>query len=536
MRRRAFLAGTAAAGAGLACRRRTPGFEGQIVGPSLELGHQIRDGQLPEASHFTPIDAVIVGGGVAGLAAAWRMAGAGFTDFVLLEMDEQVGGTAKAGHNGISPYPWGAHYIPAPTRENPALLRLLKECGVVEGEEPSGEPRFGEQFLVRAPEERIFAAGQWWEGLYLRAGASAEDERQYHAFFQEVERWALWRDGRGRRAFAIPRSKGSDDPEVRSLDRLSFKEWLDRRALTSERLRWLLDYACRDDYGARLETTSAWAGLFYFAARKPSKGEESRPLLAWPEGNGFLVERLRRPNAERIRTGVAVTSLRNPTPGLLHVLAYDVRAKAPVGFAARRVIFAGPQHVAGHVIPTLWEDRPEGLTAFIQSPWLVANLTLRERPREAGFPLAWDNVLRDSPGLGYVVATHQSLHDYGPSVWTYYRPFAGVDVREARERLQAMDWKACCDLVLGDLHRAHPDLESRLARLDVMRWGHAMVRPRPGFCWSEALRKAAEPHRGIHFAHTDLSGLALFEEALDHGLRAAEEVLGALGRPSGSWR
>jgi hypothetical protein len=34
----------------------------------------------------------------------------------------------------------------------------------------------------------------------------------------------------------------------------------------------------------------------------------------------------------------------------------------------------------------------------------------------------------------------------------------------------------------------------------------------------------------IHFANTDLSGVALFEEALYHGVRAAEEIVGG-----GSW-
>ena len=32
------------------------------------------------------------------------------------------------------------------------------------------------------------------------------------------------------------------------------------------------------------------------------------------------------------------------------------------------------------------------------------------------------------------------------------------------------------------------------------------------------------PRGKIHFAHTDLSGVALFEEAFDHGLRAAREI------------
>jgi hypothetical protein len=55
-----------------------------------------------------------------------------------------------------------------------------------------------------------------------------------------------------------------------------------------------------------------------------------------------------------------------------------------------------------------------------------------------------------------------------------------------------------------------------------------MVRPRPGATWSAARRDAALPRGRVHFAHTDLSGIALFEEALDHGVRAARETLADL--------
>jgi hypothetical protein len=58
-----------------------------------------------------------------------------------------------------------------------------------------------------------------------------------------------------------------------------------------------------------------------------------------------------------------------------------------------------------------------------------------------------------------------------------------------------------------------------------MRWGHAMVSPRPVFLWGGEREKATRPYRNVHFAHTDLSGVALFEEAFYHGLRAANEVL-----------
>jgi phenylalanyl-tRNA synthetase alpha chain len=48
---------------------------------------------------------------------------------------------------------------------------------------------------------------------------------------------------------------------------------------------------------------------------------------------------------------------------------------------------------------------------------------------------------------------------------------------------------------------------------------------------AEAKIRKAQPLGRIHVAHCDLSGLALFEEALDQGVRAGEEVLAALGVP-----
>jgi hypothetical protein len=535
MKRRDFLAAGAASASLLACRRKPEfPFSGELIGPDLPMGHWVRGGAFPDPATFESISTIIVGGGVAGLSAAWRLAGAGMKDFRVLELEREPGGTSRSSRNHVSPFPWAAHYLPVPDRGNHAVLRLLKECGVLEGIDAKGNPVFAEEATVRAPEERIFTHGQWWEGLYLRAGASAEDERQYHAFFQEVDQWAAFRDAKGRPAFSIPRSRCSDAPEARALDGMSMATWLNARGLTSPRLRWLLDYACRDDYGSRLETTSAWAGLFYFAARKQGPGEDSRPLLTWPQGNGFLVEHLRTACQEQLRCGVMATAIRSDGNDLL-ITAWDSVSQRRMGWRAQRVIFAGPQHVARHVIEGFQTARPAS-TRVHNAPWLVANLTLRARPKEPTFPLAWDNVLRDSEALGYVVATHQSLRDYGPTVLTWYRPFAGPDCEAERARLRAMDWAACARMVMDDLRPGHPDLENLVARLDVMRWGHAMVRPQPGLIWDPEFLALSQPFGNIHFAHTELSGLALFEEAQDHGLRAAEETLAALGHSGGTWR
>lgn len=535
MKRRDFLTAGALSALSLACRRKPEfPFQGELVGPDLALGHWVRGGAFPEPDRFEPIPVLVVGGGIAGLSAGWRLAGGGLDDFRVLELEVIPGGTSRSGRNHASPFPWAAHYLPVPDRGNRAVLRLLDECGLLRGFDAKGDPLFAEEATVRAPEERIFAYGQWWEGLYLRAGASAEDERQYHAFFQEVDRWAAFKDAKGRPAFSIPRFRCSDAPEARALDGLSFAAWLDERHFSSPRLRWLLDYACRDDYGSRLETTSAWAGLFYFAARKQGPGEDSRPLLTWPEGNGFLVDHLRRALGDRLRCGVMATAIRETRDGVL-VTAWDHLNQRRLGWKAERLIFAGPQHVAKHVVEGLATARP-AMARIRNAPWMVANLTLRGRPEEPTFPLAWDNVLRDSEALGYVVATHQSLRDHGPTVWTWYRPFCGPDADAERARLRALEWPACARMVMDDLRPAHPDLETLVTRLDVMRWGHAMVRPEPGLMWDPGLLALSRPFGRIHFAHTELSGLALFEEAQDHGVRAAEEALAGLGKVRSSWR
>ena len=330
--------------AAMACRGRQEALPpGVLAGASDSVGHRLRSAvrERPGSDAWEKRKVVIVGGGVAGLSAAWRLAHAGQNDFVVLELEQTLGGTAKSGRSEVSAYPWGAHYGPAPMAGNRALVRLFGEMSLLDGVDEEGEPRVAEQFLCRDPEERLFYRGRWYEGLYLRAGATDDDLRQLHEFESEVACWAGWRDTRGRRAFAIPTSAGSDDAEVMALDRFSARQWLDGHRWTSPRLRWYVEYACRDDYGTLLEDTSAWAVLFYFASRVRSAGSDSRPLMTWPEGNGRLVRHLARASAGRTRAGWLVTDLQ-PVDGGVEVVAMSSDGRQLRGIHAENVIFAGP--------------------------------------------------------------------------------------------------------------------------------------------------------------------------------------------------
>jgi hypothetical protein len=157
---------------------------------------------------------------------------------------------------------------------------------------------------------------------------------------------------------------------------------------------------------------------------------------------------------------------------------------------------------------------------------LTANLTLDRWPRERGIPPAWDNVIYRSPSLGYLVATHQSLRTHiAQTVWTYYWALSADSPEQGRRLLLEKDWSWWSERILADLARAHPDIRECVTRIDVMRLGHAMIRPAPGFLFSQNRRRWTEPRGRLYFANSDLSGLSLFEEAQYRGVAAAEQWL-----------
>ncbi len=504
--------------------RRFP--EGEIVGQSASLGHLLRENRVFDvpADKWTNVKVAIVGGGVAGLSAAWKLSKSGLNDFVVLELEKETGGTSISRVGQPVSHPWGAHYLPVPFQENVELISLLDEMSLTEGRAADGSVVVKEQYLCRDPEERVFYKGRWYDGLYLHVGESDEDKRQFAEFLKQIDHWVNWRDAKGRRAFVVPSANCSDDAEAIALDKISFADWLQQNGLTSERLVWYCDYACRDDYGLKLDQTSAWAGLFYFCSRVRKSGEESQPFITFPEGNGRFVNHLAERVKDKIERSHMVVSI-VPTAG--GVDAICLNEGELWGFHCERVIYASPIFTAPYVIRGFREDAPFAANEFQHNAWFVANLFLKDRPNPRfakDFPLAWDNVLYESPSLGYVNATHQAGIDYGSTVWTYYYPMCHEP--EGRTKLFNYEWRELADVCLTDIARAHPEIYDLCERIDIMRWGHAMISPRPGFIWGSERLKALNPYRNIHFAHTDLSGIALFEEAFYHGVRATDALGG----------
>jgi phytoene dehydrogenase-like protein len=437
---------------------------------------------------------VIVGGGVAGLSAAWRLDKRGFRDFTLLEMEPGAGGNSRWGENEISAYPWAAHYVPVPNRNSALVRELFEELGVLR----DGKPE--ERYLCFSPQERLFIHGRWQEDIEPAVGATGADRRQYRAFADRIAEY------RATGQFTIPIALGARASE---LDRIAMSEWMRRNGFDSPYLGWQVNYACRDDYGAGADAVSAWAGVHYFASRE----HDEKGPLTWPEGNGWIVRRLLEKLGRYVRTNAPVYRIAREGRRF-RVLTESVE------YLADAVIFAAPTFLASRLI----EGAPPA-AGFEYSPWLTANLTLDRLPRERGLEPAWDNVIYGSPSLGYVVATHQHLSSrVDRTVWTYYWALARGTPAENRRLLLEKDWNYWKEAILNDLARPHPDIRECVSRIDMMRMGHAMIRPTPGFL----SRKYDPAIPRLWLANSDLSGISIFEEAQYRGVRAAESALKAL--------
>jgi hypothetical protein len=194
-------------------------------------------------------------------------------------------------------------------------------------------------------------------------------------------------------------------------------------------------------------------------------------------------------------------------------------------YQAEFVIFSAPMFLTSYLI----EGFPR-LNDFVYSPWLTANLTLERQPDSKGAEPSWDTVFMDSPTLGYVDATHQSIRTHiEKTVWTFYWALAEGAPAQNRQMLLEKDWNYWKEAILRDLERVHSNIRECVSRIDIMRMGHAMVRPTVGAIYSEERRKLKRREGPILFANSDLSGISIFEEAQFHGVEAAQAVLRKIG-------
>ncbi|WP_426110715.1 NAD(P)-binding protein [Massilia sp. PWRC2] len=539
MERRSFIgaaggAALAAAG-GAALFQRWQEIDASVHYPGRAEGHFLRDGgAVPPPSSVIDTDIVIAGSGIAGLSAAWQLARDGHRDALMIDGPQPFGNAAGgsfATSDGTLEFPTGGHYLPLPSPESTHVRAILFDLGILQKDPYGDKPTYDERYILHGPEERLLYRGVWQEGFLPTQGVAAAELAQHRRFFAEVERLRALRGSDGRRLFVFPTVLSSTDPAFDGLDRITLKQWLEQRGYTAPTLHWYLNYCCRDDYGSRYDKVSAWAGLHYYCSRWGQAANAGNGAwLTWPGGMAPVARALAQKSAIARRAG-SVVSLKTVGGGVEALcLRFDDGQPASYLVRARKAICAMPLMVAARVVENIGAlgfDARRHMPAY--APWLVANFLMKDFPAELpAQPLAWDNVVYQEPGLGYVVSTHQDIRQTPPAktVFSAYVALSDRSPEQARKWLMMATPDQLVELASADLKSAYGwKFAPCVERVDITVRGHAMAAPLPGFrsnAGAHALRQLDGP---ITFAHADLSGFSVFEEAAWWGCAAAQKAV-----------
>ena len=490
-----------------------PAFEGRLLGQNAAVGHRVRDGFRPEPERFEEVGVVVVGAGVAGLSAAWKLARSGLPGFVVLELEDHPGGTARWGRTRSAPSPGARTTCPCPrARSGPSsscFREMRRRRGRGRGRPPHRRrgaplPRAAGAALPRRPLVR--------GPLPPRRRRPATTCAQLDALRGGDGALGRLRAMRGAAAPSpSPASAARTTPELDALDRISMAELAGAAGLDSPRLRWCaglrlprrLRRDARDDLGLgrALLLRRAGRGARRRAARSSSPG---------PRATGALVRAPRGRRGPAAPHGGRWSPTCAPADGAASRCAPSTwRASAAVGVARRprRSSRCRAPRARAWSRPTA-RRRPPHLADFAYGSWMVANLHARATARGSR--------ASRSPGT-----TCSTTRERSATSSRRTRPAATAArrcspttcrsstarPRGARRGCSRRRWERLGRRGARRPRARPPGSRALVDALDVWRWGHAMVRPtRRALLRGGALRAARAPLGRIHFAHTDLSG------------------------------
>jgi oxygen-dependent protoporphyrinogen oxidase len=442
-------------------------------------------------------DVVVVGGGIAGLSAAWRLRG---QDVLLLEAGDRLGGRLRSDTRGDYWRNYGAHLFPAP---GSLVDSMVRDCGLQTVPVTGGMMglALGSTRLERGPVE----------SYPLRLPLSLRDRVAFARAGLKIQRAV-------RRYHQLSRpAKGETPGDVRARvlafeGERTFGEFLGRLPPAVEQI-----LACAAHRAtAELSELSAGCGIGLFALVWGGKGSLiARNLLG---GAGQLPAALGRKLGPRARTGCRVTALHLDDAELLvdYVAGRDARR-----VRARHVIVAAQAPFAAPLVAPVAAEAAAALARMSYGAFVSVAVETREA---AAMP--WDDAYAmATPGRAFDMFTNQAhaLRAAGDR-----RPggslmlFAGAHGAAA---LMRESDAVITERFLGDLHSLYPETRGVIADATVHRWKLGNVYARPGrHRLQAALEGALGPHRNLHLAGDYFAELGNMEAAARTGLAAAERV------------
>jgi oxygen-dependent protoporphyrinogen oxidase len=428
-------------------------------------------------------DVVIVGGGIAGLAAAWSLRD---LDVLVLEADERVGGRIRSERRGRYWLNLGAHVFAGP---GSATDRLLRETRVEAADVPG---------ILTAIElnGRIVAGGRV-EAYPLRLPLSARDRLTFARAGMRL------RVGVARYGCVL---RGGDQERVLAyLGDRSFADWLGRLPPTVDAvLRPTLQRS-----SAEPEQLAAGYGIGYFHLVWDRSGGLARNILGGPS---TLAETIATALGGRVRPGARVAEVAKVAEGIRIV---DEAGREE---QARFAVVATPAHVTRTIVSQLPDETRAALGEVVYGPYVVAAFRTGETE-----PMPWDEIYavataRRSFNMLFntanVLRTRDGRRTPGGSLMVY----SGASLAR---RLWEVDDAGVTATYLNDLEGAFPGAARIVEETLVQRWEHGLPYVRPG---RHRVQRALERPLGNIFLAGDYLGTRYTETAIASGTAAATAI------------
>lgn len=451
-------------------------------------GHLMFESQQWPRQQADSVPLIIAGGGVAGLAAAWKYRA---ENYRLFELSDRFGGTASSqSFQGID-ICQGAHYdLDYPDYYGEEVLQLLEHVGAIEYQSWKKSWSFVDrQHLIPATRRQ-----QCFQNGKIRADVIPEGP-QKNRFLEIISPFLG--------EMKLPTRLISR--ELAYLDQQNFVDFLSGKMEVDDSFKRYLDYHMMDDYGGTADQVSALAGIHYFMCRPYYR--EPVSLFSPPMGNDYFVRKMMAQlDAEKLQKRQLVSSVEKKGAGF-SVEVLDIEQKVVRIYQSERVVYAGQKHALKYVFPEEYELFANNSYA----PWMVINFITDQQSGQYGY---WQNEYlgKDPSFLGFIDSSVQDRASLNQNrVLTAYYCLKPEDRKVLKTIPENKD-----RIVSETLEKIHAFLGSKLqvkqAFIKVM--GHAMPIPSPGYLFKEQKPSL------LSYAGVDTGRLPLLFDALDSGLQA----------------
>ncbi len=455
-------------------------------------------------------DVIIVGGGIAGLTAAYNLKD---YDVLLLEMKNEVGGRASTGQYRKISFSRGAEYLGKPEG---ALADIINELGLTLREIP-------------APADIVFHGGKFYVGELGKARLLIEKSN-----LGEFNRFA--------RGLLKMYGKYDEIPdislrgELARMDNMTAKQWFDENHFP-QIYHEVYNVASRGLFGASLDEISALAVLPEFAydfesfegvgdedelEQELSETESHTGMYTFDKGIGEIPVALSRHLGDSIRTNTRVTDIARV--GELFEIRCVENATKELSFSAEAVIVATPAIVALDIGDGVLKDQQRHLLGSVNyAPYATIALFSDSPIFDKGFDLSIEDggIFTDIYHASWVAEHYTPPKDARRDTWVSVICAAPKSYRD-NSVLELSD-EELLSKVLGEIDKVLSGSSARVTGHEINRFKYGFPVMTPG-SYQRMLTLIKIDSEGLILAG-DYLIYPTFEAAAASGYLAAQKAI-----------